>query len=946
MGKIKKILENELVGGTQSTDVYPVTSVKAVYDEENERLDHILSRRGGVVNISTNYNDDHIAEVLTLSQAIAKVPSKDRMLGFQGNILTSNGWTTYKFIGTDITQWGDTSYWALVADSSNIAQEFGNREDIAASQKLVYSLIGWDSMPYIDGIFISHSGSVVENSDWESTDYMVVSNFAFGRMKIPSNYSVLHISFYDINKSFISGYQGNNSTMEFDVDIPSNAVYFRLSKNKGGVYEGEFYRVAYENREIESKIYHISDLEKRYILTEIQGFSGGESVTEESEGGWYNYDRDINAKPYTGAGTSYRVKADGNTRIYFECSVAGQPQRYRTIAIFDPNNNCILQKSIKGIYELIIFNGYTAIITADRIEINSSKIEDVSSKIEDVSSKTYLTVDGDTEEINPTLNTGYYIDRQGNIQNGGNFYYSDPILLNKGSILVVKVGRTNYSVPTLFQTDNNGSYYKPIYFSSNQIAPNNIGIYFYYFNVEDSYIALSGFTASLQEVKVHKYYNGLLNVLYGHEEVIRGLNTYSVVGKERDIHSIKTGYYQTIRGIAGGGTFPGFQLCVYKVTPGEKVFIGYKCRGSVIAAGFYDDGNLTNLISYVNSNPQNTEFNYSDVVIVPEGAEYLATTQNTTEGETFKLKAYLVESVTLTNKLDSINEELNSINEKLNKADKKTIVSWGDSLTAGAGGGGTTYSNVLQTLLGENYQVLNAGVGGETTYTIAARQGGEPMCLGNEVTIPATKTAVTVNLTNYLGKTISPLKQGGDDNVNPCYIDGIAGTLTQSNNVYSFTRSEEGESRTVNANTPIITNYMRTQRTPYAMIIWIGTNGQYDSTEDLINQYKKMISYSGNNNYVIIGMHYVTSTYTVNVRKEQEGAFRREFGTHFLNWREYLATHAIYDAGLGPTEEDLQAMEEGKCPPTFLTDSVHLNATAYTLLAKQIYNILSNLGCV
>ena len=55
MGKIKKILENELVGGTQTTDVYPVTSVKAVYDEKNERLDNILARRG-VVNISTNYN--------------------------------------------------------------------------------------------------------------------------------------------------------------------------------------------------------------------------------------------------------------------------------------------------------------------------------------------------------------------------------------------------------------------------------------------------------------------------------------------------------------------------------------------------------------------------------------------------------------------------------------------------------------------------------------------------------------------------------------------------------------------------------------------------------------------------------------------------------------------------------------------------------------------------
>ena len=42
MGKIKKILENELIGGTQSTDIYPVTSTKAVYDENNVRLDDIL----------------------------------------------------------------------------------------------------------------------------------------------------------------------------------------------------------------------------------------------------------------------------------------------------------------------------------------------------------------------------------------------------------------------------------------------------------------------------------------------------------------------------------------------------------------------------------------------------------------------------------------------------------------------------------------------------------------------------------------------------------------------------------------------------------------------------------------------------------------------------------------------------------------------------------------
>ena len=50
MGKIKKILENELTEGTQSTEIYPVTSIKAVYDENNERLDNIIDRKDNEIN--------------------------------------------------------------------------------------------------------------------------------------------------------------------------------------------------------------------------------------------------------------------------------------------------------------------------------------------------------------------------------------------------------------------------------------------------------------------------------------------------------------------------------------------------------------------------------------------------------------------------------------------------------------------------------------------------------------------------------------------------------------------------------------------------------------------------------------------------------------------------------------------------------------------------------
>lgn len=70
-----------------------------------------FAKRGGIVNISTNYNSDHIAEVLTLSQALSKVPNTDRVLGFQGKYLASDSWHTIIYIGDSLTSWSDTTKW-------------------------------------------------------------------------------------------------------------------------------------------------------------------------------------------------------------------------------------------------------------------------------------------------------------------------------------------------------------------------------------------------------------------------------------------------------------------------------------------------------------------------------------------------------------------------------------------------------------------------------------------------------------------------------------------------------------------------------------------------------------------------------------------------------------------------------------------------------------------
>lgn len=110
MGKIKKITDKNLLGESYRGDIYPITAIKAVYDEKSEGLNHILDRNT-IVNISTNYNSEHIAEVLTKEDCIAKVPEENRVLGFQGKYLSSNGWYSISFIGDKISDWNDIEKW-------------------------------------------------------------------------------------------------------------------------------------------------------------------------------------------------------------------------------------------------------------------------------------------------------------------------------------------------------------------------------------------------------------------------------------------------------------------------------------------------------------------------------------------------------------------------------------------------------------------------------------------------------------------------------------------------------------------------------------------------------------------------------------------------------------------------------------------------------------------
>lgn len=98
MGKIKKLSESELVGGTQNTDIYPITSVKAVFDEKNTRLDTIL---GNIEQDKNAYNryvftdngraNEFIKELYVPNNAYSYLQGKVCSIDVQRSYLLSSG---------------------------------------------------------------------------------------------------------------------------------------------------------------------------------------------------------------------------------------------------------------------------------------------------------------------------------------------------------------------------------------------------------------------------------------------------------------------------------------------------------------------------------------------------------------------------------------------------------------------------------------------------------------------------------------------------------------------------------------------------------------------------------------------------------------------------------------------------------------------------------------
>ena len=263
------------------------------------------------------------------------------------------------------------------------------------------------------------------------------------------------------------------------------------------------------------------------------------------------------------------------------------------------------------------------------------------------------------------------------------------------------------------------------------------------------------------------------------------------------------------------------------------------------------------------------------------------------------------------------------------------LLFWGDSLTAGAGGGDTSYPKVCAETLGLTR--INCGVGGETANTISARQGG------NNVIIPAGNVNGTyTTLSDIFGASIAPLLQGtGSDSGNALIIDGQTCTLSHDANGYTIS-GYTGSAITV----PKLARFRGSDFTGKVVVIFVGQNGAtftgLTGVDARIAIIDSMIKHIGHERYVIMGL----STGTNTSREADDNQMLAHYGNKFFPTRTLLVDYGLTINGLTPTAKDETDIANGTVPKQLRSDGTHMNAYGYTAIGKLLADKIRSLGYV
>ncbi|WP_288390194.1 SGNH/GDSL hydrolase family protein [uncultured Acinetobacter sp.] len=274
------------------------------------------------------------------------------------------------------------------------------------------------------------------------------------------------------------------------------------------------------------------------------------------------------------------------------------------------------------------------------------------------------------------------------------------------------------------------------------------------------------------------------------------------------------------------------------------------------------------------------------------------------------------------------------------------IFAVGDSLTAG---GTTTWTSQLATMSG--FQVYNAGIAGQGSRQIAARQGGVPVRF-EAFTIPANTSSVVV-----VPNGNSPCSKSGA--AIQITVSGVVGNLLRSSDdVHTFTRLTSGEEVTVAKGTigiPVIGEQYRNR----TLIIGTGRNSfksgsaDYLSQDQLIQIIKEMLDYQHSEvkKAIVWSIPPFPDDTSAQLTQLQNvnNAIKAAFPSQYLDISGWLrtttpatvGTKTINDPftylGITPTTQDLTDIANGMTPLSLRNSETdgHFNAQARTAVAYR-----------
>lgn len=249
------------------------------------------------------------------------------------------------------------------------------------------------------------------------------------------------------------------------------------------------------------------------------------------------------------------------------------------------------------------------------------------------------------------------------------------------------------------------------------------------------------------------------------------------------------------------------------------------------------------------------------------------------------------------------------------------IICYGDSLTAGAGA-----NKSYPTLLSEKSKmsILNAGVGGEDTATIAARQGSNVMMVPSGI-----GANEPFDIISSYG-SVFPLLQSADS-VNPVSVNGQSGTMSRESGKYYITNITAG-----NRALPIRTYLSTLNASIY--IYWAGTNG-FTSIDEISTIIKSMTEYKGNK-FLVLGITADAKEYLSELNEK----LSIMFGSKFIDLHSLIIKYGLDMEEISPTVEDNEAIANNRIPPSLLTDTVHFNQNGYDCIAEFIWDRIKYFG--